>query len=1022
MTLPPPSSVALMDVTTNQPTLSQRIQETILEKVNGSRVTIVVGPTGSGKSTLVPSCLVDHLGGPVLCTQPRRLAVVAVANHVAEKSGAVLGHSVGYHVGQSNVSTNKTKLLFCTAGILLEELRAKGVEALTRYKCVLIDECHERSPESDLSLAIIKQLMKAHPVARFRILLMSATFDSQRYRNYFSDVPGCETIDGVTLQTAESFTAFYNNVQTHYLDDFMSKLPNREGHAFLEHSMKTDPDQDLRGSDGGKSLTMGLLHLMASLVKFLDSDEPEEAAFLIFAPTYRHLEQCHDHLQAVWGDERRQLDVSVLHSSIDIEDCLRSMNDNYHGRNHPRRVLLASAIADSSVTIPGVSCVIDTCRSLRVSWDRERSVHMTKTVWASQSICDQRKGRTGRTCSGRVFRLIPRSFYANRLQMYEEPQLQLSDCRNEVMGLLSSSSKDVPDPITLLDRSMDPPPKIVVREAVEYLKDIGACLETGRGQRSKLLPTDFGNLISSLPFAITDSRAILTAAQHSFLHEMLLLRSIMTLRPYPVVHYFGDESTSATALEMYYENVNPKDSMSVAFAHMSAFMFWDAEWNSERRRAAFKRFHRLTGEAGLDPVSSHLDLFDEVSDLLAKDRDDCGVWDWTSKSEEAHTTWCREHKINPTSVRAIADNLDVTLKILYQAKFEPKLLRCSPTEPLWRRRESWRNQLPTSADDRRMLGHVYGNENSEAMCQRLKEFCDVAPSVGALTRGIGNLLAQRQDPSRVACAHFLNGDCRFGDSCRNSHSLFAARPICRFFLSGGCSKGSSCTFTHEEENIAKPTRTTTGDPLHPVVPLIQDLSLPDGALGWFKQNASSLLLLGEGNFRFSSALYSLGASPLMSTAHEAVVATRQKLGNVDPTRVRGEIDATRVHTYNDLISQIGESVQSCSWNFPFTGSEEDDSDHEALILATFLSLALFFGRLGSDEVPTPTFALTLQGDQLSRWSVLRCARYAGWRLKSWDEFDDSEFPGYLPCRVNGDPFPAVDARFYVFQLHDGVSF
>ncbi len=145
---------------TNQPSLSQRLQDTIVEKVNGSRVTIVVGPTGSGKSTLVPSCLVDHLGGPVLCTQPRRLAVVAVANFVAETSGAIIGRTVGYHVGQSNVSTNKTNLLFCTAGILLEELRGKGVEALTRYKCVLIDECHERSSESDLCLAIIKQLMK----------------------------------------------------------------------------------------------------------------------------------------------------------------------------------------------------------------------------------------------------------------------------------------------------------------------------------------------------------------------------------------------------------------------------------------------------------------------------------------------------------------------------------------------------------------------------------------------------------------------------------------------------------------------------------------------------------------------------------------------------------------------------------------------------------------------------------------------------------------------------------------------
>jgi HrpA-like RNA helicase len=123
--------------------------------------------------------------------------------------------------------------------------------------------------------------------------------------------------------------------------------------------------------------------------------------------------------------------------------------------------------------------------------------------------------------------------------------------------LLSSVSKDVPDPITLLSRSLDPPRPIVVREAVNYLKGIGACLETS-GQNSKLQPTDYGTLLATLPFAITDSRTILKAAQHGFLYEMLLLRSILTIRPYPIVHYFGDESANVSAQTMYHEDVNVK--------------------------------------------------------------------------------------------------------------------------------------------------------------------------------------------------------------------------------------------------------------------------------------------------------------------------------------------------------------------------------------------------------------------------------------------------------------------------------
>jgi HrpA-like RNA helicase len=155
---------------------------------------------------------------------------------------------------------------------------------------------------------------------------------------------------------------------------------------------------------------------------------------------------------------------------------------------------------------------------------------------------------TGRTCAGRVFRWIPQSFYANRLNMYEQPHLQFSDCRNEVMGLLSSVSKDVPDAITLLSRSLDPPRPVVVREAVHYLKGIGACLETG-GKNSKLQPTDYGTLLATLPFVIVDSRTLLRSAQHGFLYEMLLLRSILMVRPYPIVHYFGDESAKAATCQ-----------------------------------------------------------------------------------------------------------------------------------------------------------------------------------------------------------------------------------------------------------------------------------------------------------------------------------------------------------------------------------------------------------------------------------------------------------------------------------------
>jgi HrpA-like RNA helicase len=153
------------------PTLSDRIRTILIDKVRNNRLTIVIGPTGCGKSTLVPSFLLDQVGGKVLCSQPRRLAVVSVAKRVAQMRSNISSSSgssssnnssttaalagstaavdwantdVGYQVGQHNESsTKRTKLLFVTAGILLEELWARGMDLLDSYSCIILDECQQ---------------------------------------------------------------------------------------------------------------------------------------------------------------------------------------------------------------------------------------------------------------------------------------------------------------------------------------------------------------------------------------------------------------------------------------------------------------------------------------------------------------------------------------------------------------------------------------------------------------------------------------------------------------------------------------------------------------------------------------------------------------------------------------------------------------------------------------------------------------------------------------------------------------
>jgi len=267
------------------------LKSRILDKVKNNKLTIIVGPTGCGKSSIVPQLLLDGFGSPVLCTQPRRLAVVAVSNYVAAQRGSVLGEEIGYHVGQDRVASRQTGLLFATAGILLEELKGNGLEALTRYKVVLIDECHERSCESDLCLTIIREFMMAYPRCKLRLILMSATFNHGKYTSFFRGVPGCEYVDTITIQTANSIDMFYSRVETFYLES-ITKMLSRSGNCNEEiqeycTDMKFDPMQELKSNESGKLLSGNLLEVIRSLAEYLHKIEPLDKIFLIFTPTYR---------------------------------------------------------------------------------------------------------------------------------------------------------------------------------------------------------------------------------------------------------------------------------------------------------------------------------------------------------------------------------------------------------------------------------------------------------------------------------------------------------------------------------------------------------------------------------------------------------------------------------------------------------------------------------------------------------------------------------------------------------------
>ena len=162
----------------------------------------------------------------------------------------------------------------------------------THLHFIYLKYSHERSCESDLVLAIIKEFMIAHPRSKLKLVLMSATFNHSQYTSFFRGVPGCDYVDTITIQTANSLDAFYSKVQTYYLED-ISKMLARSTYAQKEDyidyclDMNSDPMGELSAADGGKALSYELLTCIMSLVHHLHKTESPDLIFLIFAPTYR---------------------------------------------------------------------------------------------------------------------------------------------------------------------------------------------------------------------------------------------------------------------------------------------------------------------------------------------------------------------------------------------------------------------------------------------------------------------------------------------------------------------------------------------------------------------------------------------------------------------------------------------------------------------------------------------------------------------------------------------------------------
>ncbi|XP_074599878.1 tudor domain containing 9 protein spindle E [Brevipalpus obovatus] len=493
----------------------------IINQILSNRVVIIEGKTGCGKTTQVPQYIMDDCYGRernfnIVVTQPRRIAAKSVAQRVCNERNWTLGQIVGYQIGMDKTCAEDTRLLYVTTGVLLQKLLT--TKTIDNYSHIIIDEVHERNAETDLLLMVIYQLMyeKSCPT---RIILMSATFDTQKFKKYFSvPMPRGGVLTPVIIKIDEQVHDLVKNYLDKLREDYADEM-RRRGERIEEKFDKDDPYLD----PFVMSLVLPLLSKLEQIEAAREQSVP--GAVLIFLPGFEQITALRNLLDRA-KPNHVQWFIVPLHSSITLEEQHKIFTKPTRWE---RKIILSTNIAESSITVPDCEYVVDFCLTKTMVCDPETNYPTLKMQWASQANCDQRAGRTGRTCTGRVYRMVPEKFY-HELDKSSLPELLCTPLENSVLKV---KRLDMGPPKKLLAQCIDPPNISDIKRAILRLKRVGALslkMNDGRYDEEDGNLTFLGTLISQLPLDVQLARFIVIGHVLDCLDDCITIAACLSLQ------------------------------------------------------------------------------------------------------------------------------------------------------------------------------------------------------------------------------------------------------------------------------------------------------------------------------------------------------------------------------------------------------------------------------------------------------------------------------------------------------------
>ena len=415
----------------------------IVSMIKDNQVSVLLGETGSGKSTQIAQYMYQTgmaNTGLIVCTQPRKIAAISLATHVAREMGTSVGQLVGYKVGMQIKQTRNTKIIYMTDHMLLNEcLRDKNFSA---YACIIVDEAHERSIYTDLLLGMIKKSTKTR--RDLRVVVTSATIDPAVFVSYFGTCP----------------------------------VLSVSGRMFPVDVVWTEDESSFEN------------HEQAALDKTIEVHHNEEQGdILTFLTSPLEVERCCVALENAL-DSDTDFICLPLHGRLQANEQQKVFDPSPKGK---RKIVFATNSAETSITIPGIKYVIDTGVAKEMQFDPNRNINMLLVKTITQSSADQRKGRAGRTDAGKCFRLYSSETY-DKMERNSRPEILRVHLGHALLKLMELGV------VPLEFDFVQSPSRELLDAALETLESVGAVVDrkiTELGKWIAKLPIDpkFGKFI-----------------------------------------------------------------------------------------------------------------------------------------------------------------------------------------------------------------------------------------------------------------------------------------------------------------------------------------------------------------------------------------------------------------------------------------------------------------------------------------------------------------------------------------------